>query len=72
MDGDRNRNLNKTSNLKDYPDIMKAMWDSHIYATKQALIAMDIQSKFAGKYKCAVLDKLRPDLAGLLASEDVY
>ena len=39
---DRNRNLNKTSDLKDCSDIVKAMWDSHIYATKQALVATDI------------------------------
>ena len=69
---DRNRNLNKTFDLKDCPDVVKAMWDAHIYATNQASVAADIQSKFAGKYKCVVLDKLRPDLAGLLASEDVY
>ena len=48
------------------------MWDSHIYATKQALVVADIQSKFVGKYKCVVLDKLRPDLTGLLANEDVF
>ena len=52
--------------------MVKAMWDAHIYATNQASVAVDIQSKFVGKYKCVVLDKLRPDLAGLLASEDVY
>ena len=69
---DRNRNLNKTSDPKDCPDVVKAMWDAHIYATNQALVAADIQSKFAGKYKCVVLDKLRPELAGLLASEDVF
>ena len=69
---DRNRNLNKTSNPKDCPDVVKAMWDSHIYATNQASVVADIQSKFAGKYKCVVLDKLRPDLASLLASEDVF
>ena len=69
---DRNRNLNKTSDPKDCPDVVKAMWDAHIYTTNQASVAADIQSKFAGKYKCVVLDKLRPDLAGLLASEDVY
>ena len=68
----RNRNLNKTSDPKDCPDVVKAMWDAHIYTTNQALVAADIHSKFAGKYKCVVLDKLRPDLAGLLASEDVY
>ena len=69
---DRNRNLNKTSDPKDCPDLVKAMWDAHIYTINQALVAADIQSKFAGKYKCIVLDKLRPDLAGLLANEDVY
>ena len=69
---DQNRNLNKTSDPKDCPDVVKAMWDSHIYATNQALVAADIQSKFTRKYKCVVLDKLRPDLAGLLASEDVF
>ena len=69
---DRNRNLNKTSDLKDCPNMVKAMWDAHVYATNQASVAADIQSKFAGKYKCVVLDKLRPDLAGLFASEDVY
>ena len=69
---DWNRNLNKTSDLKDCPDVVKAMWDSHIYTTNQASVAADIQSKFAEKYKCVVLDKLRPDLAGLLASEDVF
>ena len=69
---DRNRNLNKTSDPKDYLDVVKAMWDSHIYATNQASVAADIQSKFAGKYKCVVMDKLRPDLAGLLANEDVF
>ena len=69
---DQNINLNKTSNLKDCLDVVKAMWDAHIYATNQASVAADIQSKFAGKYKCVVLDKLRPDLVGLLASEDVF
>ena len=69
---DRNRNLNKTSDPKDCPDVVKAMWDAHIYTTNQASVAVDIQSKFAGKYKCFVLDKLRLDLTGLLASEDVY
>ena len=69
---DRNRNLNKTSDPKDCPDVVKAMWDAHVYATNQASVAADIQSKFARKYKCVVLDKLRPDLAGLLASEDFY
>ena len=69
---DQDRNLNKTSDPKDCPDVVKAMWDAHIYATNQALVAADIHSKFAGKYKYVVLDKLRPDLAGLLASEDVY
>ena len=69
---DRNRNLNKTSDPKDCPNVVKAMWDAHIYATNQALVAADIQSKFAGKYKCVVLDKLRPDLTGLLTSEDVF
>ena len=69
---DRNRNLNKTSDPKDCPNVVKAMWDAHIYATNQASVAADIQSKFAGKYKCVILDKLRPDLGGLLASEDVY
>ena len=69
---DMNRNLNKTSNPKDCPYMVKAMWDSHIYATKQGEVTTDIQSKFAGKYKCVVLDKLRPDLTGLLPSEDVY
>ena len=69
---DRNRNLNKTSDPEDYFDVVKSMWDFHIYATNQASIAVDIQSKFVGKYKCVVLDKLRPDLAGLLASEDVF
>ena len=69
---DRNRNLNKTSDLKNCPDVVKAMWDAHVYATNQASVVVDIQSKFAGKYKCVVLDKLRPDLAGLLANEDVY
>ena len=69
---DLNRNLNKTSDPKDCLDVVKAMWDAHIYATNQASVAADIQSKFAGKYKCVVLDKLRPDLAGLVANEDVY
>ena len=69
---DQNRNLNKTSDPKDCPNVVKAMWDAYIYATNQASVAADIQSKFAGKYKCVVLDKLRPDLAGLLASEDVF
>ena len=69
---DQNRKLNKTSDPKDCPDMVKAMWDSHIYATNQASVAAYIQSKFAGKYKCIVLDKLRPDLIGLLASEDVF
>ena len=69
---DRNRNLNKTSDPKECPNVVKAMWDAHIYATNQASVAADIQSKFTGKYKCVVLDKLRPDLAGLLASEDVF
>ena len=59
---DRNRNLNKTSDLKDFLDVEKAMWDAHIYATNQASVATDIQSKFAGKYKCVVLDKLRLDV----------
>ena len=68
----QNRNLNKTSDLKDCPNVVTAMWDAHIYATNQASVAADIQSKFVGKYKCVVLDKLRPDLAGLLANEDVY
>ena len=68
---DRNKNLNKTSDSKDCLDVVKAMWDGHIYATNQALVVADIQSKFAGKYKCVVLDKLRLDLAGLLASKDV-
>ena len=63
---DRNRNLNKTSSPKDYPNVVKAMWDSHIYATNQALVAANIQSMFAGKYKCVVLDKLRPDLQACL------
>ena len=39
---DRNRNLNKTSDPKDCPDMVKAMWDFHIYATKQAKVATDI------------------------------
>ena len=39
---DRNRNLNKTSDRKDCPDMVKAMWDAHIYATNQASIAADI------------------------------
>ena len=39
---DRNRNLNKTYDPKDCPDMVKAMWDSHIYATKQAEVAADI------------------------------
>ena len=69
---DRNRNLNKTSNPKDCPDMVKAMWDAHIYAINQASVAEDIQSKFVGKYKCVVLDKLRPDLTDLLANEDVF
>ena len=69
---DWNRNLNKTFDPKDCLDMVKAMWNSHIYATNQASVAADIQSKFAGKYKCVVLDKLRLDLAGLLASEDVF
>ena len=69
---DWNRNLNKTFDSKDYPDMVKAMWDSHIYTTKQAEVAADIQSKFAKKYKCVVLDKLKLDLSGLLASEDVF
>ena len=69
---DLNRNLNKTFDPKDCPDVVKAMWDAHIYATNRASVAANIQSKFAGKYKCIVLDKLRPDLACLLASEDVY
>ena len=69
---DRNRNLNKTSDPKDCPDVVKAMWDAHIYTTNQASVVADIQRKFAGKYKCVVLDKLRPDLASLLAREDVY
>ena len=38
----QNRNLNKTSDPKDYPDMVKAMWDFHIYATKQALVVADI------------------------------
>ena len=29
---DRNKKLNKTSDPKDCPDMVKAMWDSHIYA----------------------------------------
>ena len=69
---DWNKNLNKTSNTKDCLDIVKAMWDSHISATNQALVVVDIQSKFARKYKCVVLDKLRPDLTSLLDSEDVF
>ena len=44
----------------------------HIYATKQAEVTADIQRKFARKYKCILVDKLRPDLSGLLASEDVF
>ena len=67
-----NRNLNKTSNPKDCLDMVKAMWDSHIYATKQAQVGVDIQRKFTGKYKCIVLDKLRPDLVGLFGNEDVF
>ena len=69
---DWNRNLNKTSNPKDYLDMVKAMWDFRIYAKKQVEVAADIQSKFARKYKCIVLDKLKLDLFGLLASEDVF
>ena len=69
---DWNRNLNKTFDPKDYPDMVKAMWDSHIYATKQVEVAAVIQSKFVRKYKSIVLDKLKPDLSGLLASEDVF
>ena len=62
----QNRNLNKTSDLKDCHDMVKAMWDFHIYATKQAEVATDIQSRFAKKYK------LKPYLSDLLASEDVF
>ena len=69
---DRNRNLNKTFDPKNCPDIMRAIWNSHRYATNQASVAADIQRKFAEKYKCIVLDKLRPDFVGLLASEDVF
>ena len=68
----RNRNLNKTFDLKDCPEMVKVMWDSHIYATKQGEVAADIQSKFARKYKCIVLDKLKPNLSGLLANEYVF
>ena len=39
---DRNRNLNKNSDPKDCPDVVKAMWDAHIYATNQASVAGDI------------------------------
>ena len=39
---DWTRNLNKTFDPKDCPDMVKAMWDSHIYATKQAKVAADI------------------------------
>lgn len=69
---DRNKNLNKTSDPKDCPDMVKVMWDAHIYATKQTGVAADIQSKFARKYKCLVLDKARPDIAGVIGSEDVF
>ena len=69
---DQNRNLNKIYDPKDCFDVVKAMWDSHIYTTNQALVAADIQSKFVGKYKYVVLDKLKPDLASLLANEDVF
>ena len=69
---DWNRNLNKTSDLKDCPDMVKAIWNSHIYATKQAEVAAIIYSKFARKYKYVVLDKLRPNLSSLLASKDVF
>ena len=37
-----NRNLNKTSDPKYCPDMVKAMWNSHIYATKQAEVVADI------------------------------
>ena len=39
---DRNRNLNKTSDPKHCSDVVKAMWDAHIYATNQASVAADI------------------------------
>ena len=69
---DRNRFLNKTFDLKDCSDMVKARWDVHIYSTKQAEVVAYIQSKFARKYKCIVLDRLKLDLIGLLASEDVF
>ena len=68
----RNTNMNKTSNPKDCPDMVKALWDLHIYATEQAKVAVNIQSKFAREYKCIVLDRLRPNIAGLIGSEDVF
>ena len=67
-----NMNLNKTFDRKDCLDMVKAMWDSHIYTAKQAKVAADMQSKFARKYKCVVLDRLKPDIARLLSNEDVF
>ena len=52
--------------------MVKAIKNLHIHATKQAEVAADIHSKFARKYKCIILDRLKPDLIGLLPSEDVF
>ena len=37
-----NKNINKTSDPKDCPDMVKSMWNVHIYATKEAMVVADI------------------------------
>ena len=69
---DCNKNINKTSNPKDCSNMIKAMWNAHIYSTKEEEVVANIQSKFAKKYICIVMDRQRSKIFDLISSEEVF
>ena len=52
--------------------MMKAMWNADIYTTKEADVAIDIQSKFLWKYMCLIMDRLTLNIVGMIANEEVF
>ena len=52
--------------------MMKAMWDAHMYATREAKVAANIQSTLAKKSMCLVMDRERANISDTILADEVY
>jgi hypothetical protein len=70
LDG-RVKPLNKTTDPKDCPELVKNMWENHIHSVHKSDVANDMRTSFAENYNCQTMDPVLWDMTIVVSREEV-